>query len=189
MRVDYELEERIRLTTPAQHKALGHPLRHTLLGLLGQRAASISQLADALGELKGTVSHHIRVLEAAGLIRVVRTRRVRGVVERSYGRVARRFELDDVEGGPERRPVLELAARELAETGPEQAAAAGTWYQRTRLSPAAAARLKARLAAFAGELAGELAAADTPGEPVWAVLLALHPTNLPSLPPRERDAG
>jgi DNA-binding transcriptional ArsR family regulator len=183
MRLDYELDESIRLTDPAQHKALGHPMRHTLLGLLGQRSASITQLAEALGELKGTVSHHIRVLEDAGLVRVVRTRRVRGVVERSYGRVARRFEMNDGPAGIDRRPVLELAVRELAGTGSDEHA--GTWYQRVRLSPAATAAFRARLEALTMELVAELEAADTPGEPVWALLVGLHRTNLPSMPPAD----
>ena len=178
----YDLDERIRLTTPAQHKALGHPLRHTMVGLLGQRSASISQLAEALGELKGTVSHHIHVLERAGLIRVVSTRRVRGVVERSYGRVARRFEMPDPPTGPGRRPLLELAARELDETDSEHA---GTWYQRVRLTPEARVAFRAKVEAFAMEVVAELEEADTPGEPVWALLVGLHPTSVPSLPPAD----
>ena len=40
---------------------------------------------------KGTVGHHLKVLERAGLVRVVRTRRVRAVTEKYYGRVARLF--------------------------------------------------------------------------------------------------
>ena len=43
--------------------------------LLRERAASTSELAVALEAPKGTVGHHLKVLESAGLIRVVRTAR------------------------------------------------------------------------------------------------------------------
>jgi hypothetical protein len=37
------------------------------------------------------VGHHLKVLEAAGLIHVVRTRQVRAITEKYYGRVARLY--------------------------------------------------------------------------------------------------
>ena len=45
---DYELVDRIALTTPAQVKALSHPLRNTILGLLHERAATVTELAVAV---------------------------------------------------------------------------------------------------------------------------------------------
>jgi DNA-binding transcriptional ArsR family regulator len=63
--------------------------------LLRERALSASQLAAELGLPKGTVGYHLKVLERARLVRVVRTRRVRAVTERYYGRVARLFLLRD----------------------------------------------------------------------------------------------
>jgi len=36
---DYDLADRIALTTPSQVKALSHPLRTAILGLLHERAA------------------------------------------------------------------------------------------------------------------------------------------------------
>ena len=44
-----------------------------------------------MGLAKGTVAHHLKVLEAAGLVKVVRTRRVRALTESFYGRTARLF--------------------------------------------------------------------------------------------------
>ncbi|MFE5308289.1 ArsR/SmtB family transcription factor [Isoptericola sp. NPDC056605] len=88
---DYELEDRIALTGPDQVRALGNPLRTTILGLLHERAASVTELAGAVGRPKSTVAHHVKVLVDAGLLRVVRTRRVRAVEEAFYGRTARLF--------------------------------------------------------------------------------------------------
>jgi DNA-binding transcriptional ArsR family regulator len=69
-------------------RALADPLRTTILTLLRERASSTSELADALHLAHGTVDHHVKVLESAGLIRVVKTRQVRAVTEKYYGRVA-----------------------------------------------------------------------------------------------------
>jgi DNA-binding transcriptional ArsR family regulator len=54
---------------------------------------STTELAEAVGLAKGTVAHHLKVLEAAGLVKVVRTRQVRALTESFYGRVARLFVL------------------------------------------------------------------------------------------------
>jgi len=58
-------------------------------GLLHERAATVTELATAVGRPKSTVAHHVKVLGDAGLVQVVRTRRVRAVEERFYGRAAR----------------------------------------------------------------------------------------------------
>src|SRR6185437_13513119 len=88
---DYELADRIALTSPSQVKAISHPVRTTILGLLHERAATVTELAAALERPKSTVAHHVKVLQGAGLVRVVATRRVRAIEERFYGRTARMF--------------------------------------------------------------------------------------------------
>jgi DNA-binding transcriptional ArsR family regulator len=86
---DYDLGETVEVSTPAQLRALADPLRMTLLDLVLERAATVAELAGAVGRPKSTVAHHVGVLVDAGLMRVVRTRRVRAIDERFYGRVAR----------------------------------------------------------------------------------------------------
>jgi DNA-binding transcriptional ArsR family regulator len=88
---DYELDERIELTTAQQVRAISHPLRTSILGLLHERAASVTELAGAVKRPKSTVAHHVSVLAGAGLLRVVRTRQVRAIEERYFGRTARMF--------------------------------------------------------------------------------------------------
>src|SRR5256714_4806068 len=88
---DYNLADRLGLTHPSQVRAIGHPLRTTILGLLHERAASVTELAAAVERPKSTVAHHVKVLAETGLVRVVRTRRVRAIEERLYGRTARMF--------------------------------------------------------------------------------------------------
>ncbi|MEV8379097.1 ArsR family transcriptional regulator [Kribbella sp. NPDC056861] len=88
---DYDLEDTIELTTAEQVKALSDPLRTSILQLLHERAATVTELAAAVKRPKSTVAHHVKVLADAGLLRVVRTRRVRAIEERYYGRAARMF--------------------------------------------------------------------------------------------------
>src|SRR6266511_4865500 len=88
---DYELADQIIVTEPAQLRAMADPLRATILDLLLERAATVAELAAAVGRPKSTVAHHVNVLLDAGMLRVVRTRRVRAIEERYYGRTARVF--------------------------------------------------------------------------------------------------
>ncbi|WP_350278475.1 winged helix-turn-helix domain-containing protein [Kribbella sp. HUAS MG21] len=88
---DYELLDELELTTAEQVRAISDPLRTTILGLLHERAATVTELATAVGRPKSTVAHHVKVLTEAGILQVVRTRRVRAIEERFYGRAARMF--------------------------------------------------------------------------------------------------
>ena len=169
---DYPADGLLVLTEPAQHKALGNVVRHRILALLGDRAATITQLAAALGLLKGSVSFHVRTLESAGLVRVVRTAQVRGGVERYYGRTAHRFEL----AGPGRETGEALLRNALVEiaTAPEddrQVIATN----RARLPAGRIDAFRERLSALLDEFGAEPA----PDEPMWALIVALYPTGLP----------
>ena len=86
---DYDLEEMVVVTAPEQLRALADPLRATLLELVLERAATVTEMAQAVDRPKSTVAYHVNLLVDAGLFRVVRTRRVRAIEERYYGRVAR----------------------------------------------------------------------------------------------------
>ncbi len=88
---DYELADRLVITAPAQLRAIADPLRATILDLLLERAATVAELAAAVQRPKSTVAHHVNVLLEADMLRVVRTRRVRAIDERYYGRTARVF--------------------------------------------------------------------------------------------------
>jgi DNA-binding transcriptional ArsR family regulator len=70
-------------------KALAHPLRVQILGLLEQQTASPSELAAELHVPLGNVSYHVRQLQSFGLIRLVRTTPRRGSIEHHYELVAR----------------------------------------------------------------------------------------------------
>jgi DNA-binding transcriptional ArsR family regulator len=171
---DYELAEMIRLTTAAQHRAIGNRVRWQILGLLNDRAATITQLAGALGVLKGSVSYHVRMLEQAELIRVVRTNKVRGVLERYYGRTARRYDLDTEQssggGGP---LMLRTVADELAARGTERDEDLIT-ITHARVTADRVADFSRRLT----DLLDEFRTSAAPDSPMYGLAVALYQSPL-----------
>lgn len=91
MTADSLVAEVQEISTPAQYKALAHPLRQRLLWALGEHPATISQLTTQLAVQKGNVAHHLKVLRDAGIVRVGEHRQVRGGTEQYYQRVARKL--------------------------------------------------------------------------------------------------
>ena len=168
MEPDYELADELRVDSQDQHRALGNLTRHRILGLLLDRAMTASQLAEALGVLKGSAGFHLRTLERAGLVREVRTRKVRGVVERYYGRTARRYNLDAPDSPTTAAPMmLRTLAAELERIGPPGTPTDTVLHTRARLDPERAAEFRARL----GELVAEFRAASGTG-PAYTLGLA-----------------
>ena len=183
---DYELEDRILLTAPDEIKAMADPLRATLLDLLLERAATVSELAAAVGRPKSTVAHHVGVLVDAGLLRVVRTRRVRAIEERFYGRTARVFYIGEV---PLDQVTPPPWSNYLADAAAESDAAyhADTmWanHRHARITRAHANEFWRRV----DEVIREFSELPREGETVYAFVAALYPTDHPSLPERETRA-
>ena len=73
---------------PGVLRALAHPLRAQILGVLEERRASPSELAEELGAPLGNVSYHVRVLADLKLIRLVKKTPRRGAIEHHYEAVA-----------------------------------------------------------------------------------------------------
>ncbi len=117
---DYDLDEIVVITAPEQLRALADPLRATLLELLLERAATVTEMAQAVHRPKSTVAYHVNLLVDAGLLRVVRTRRVWAIEERYYGRVARTLYIG-VLNRPEDKQVvatINALAEAAAKSGP-----------------------------------------------------------------------
>ncbi len=159
---DYEADDVLVVDKRDQLRALAHDLRATLVALLRERARSTQELAEQLALPKGTVGHHLKVLERAGLIRVVRTRQVRAVTEKYYGRVAWLFVIRCADApeatGPLSAAALRRAADEL-EVAAADAKPALSGVVRARLRPEDARRFERRLE----RLVHDVLAADTAG--------------------------
>ncbi len=89
-----DLPLQITVNTAQQFKALGDPMRWRILRTIRYRPATAKQIADILESAPGTVGHHLQVLEAAGLVKVVARRLTHGIIAKYYTRVARVFCFD-----------------------------------------------------------------------------------------------
>jgi DNA-binding transcriptional ArsR family regulator len=74
---------------PRLVKALAHPIRVRILGILEHRTATPKELAAELGLPLENTSYHVRTLKKFGFIKLERKRQVRGAVEHHYRAVAR----------------------------------------------------------------------------------------------------
>ena len=181
---DYDLADRLALTQPSQVKALGHPLRNTILGLLHERAATVTELAVAVRRPKSTVAHHVKVLVDAGLVQVVRTRRVRAIEERFYGRTARMFYVSvertaDGEDMPRDFNDFEVAARESF--GAHRDGKLWGFIRHARISEAQASDFWERMA----ELVAEFDRLPRSGDTMYGFAVGVYPTDQPTLPSGE----
>ena len=182
---DYELDESLEITEPAQYRAMFEPTRMEIVSFLLERAATTSELAIALDNPKGTVGHHLKVLEEAGLVRVVRTKRVRALEARYYGRTARVFLYHGIgEARTQSQRVLANAAAEIARV-PAETELPHTGNIRYARIPAERAeewiqRLNSLLIEYSRQPRG--------GELTYALVVGLYPTDRGSLPDPEAEA-
>jgi DNA-binding transcriptional ArsR family regulator len=178
---DYDLADRLALTRATQVKAIGHPLRTTILSLLHERAATVSELAIAVERPKSTVAHHVKVLTEAGLLQVVRTRRVRAIEERFYGRTARMFYV-----GIERSSHGDEFPRDFNDFEVAAGESAGAYadgklwgfIRHARISEPQASEFWQRMA----ELVAEFDRLPRSGETVYGFAVGVYPTDHPTLP-------
>ena len=161
---DYDAADTLVVAEPKQLKAMADPLRTQLIQLLRDRARSTQEISGELGLPKGTVGHHLKVLEAAGLIRVVRTRKVRAMTEKFYGRTARLF-LYQAEDPADDRAISANTLRHAAHEVEQAPLVSGFGLVRARLAKKDVDRFDRR----AKKLMEDFRTADTPGEKPWSM--------------------
>ncbi|MDQ1014286.1 ArsR/SmtB family transcription factor [Streptomyces afghaniensis] len=183
---DYDLADVTDVTAPAQLRALAHPLRNAILELLLERAATVSELAAAVGRPKSTVAHHVSVLADAQLLKVVQTRRVRAIDERYYGRTARIFRVGTISTThgttPNCNNDLATAAAESAPA--HQSDQLSSIVRHVRIPREQAREFWARVL----ELANDYAQLPRGGDVVYGFAAGLYPTDYPALPEAEPAA-
>jgi DNA-binding transcriptional ArsR family regulator len=172
---DYDLDDELALEDAAQYRALFEPTRMEITRLVGQRAATVSELADALDKPKGTVGHHVDALASAGLLKVVRTKKVRAIEAKYWGRTARTF----LYGGFEDPGVLvpsplRMAAEEFSGKGDFGIAA----VRYAQIPDDRAEEWARRLADLAAEFGSQAPAGTT----TFGLVVGLYPTDRPTFP-------
>src|SRR5215213_10320840 len=77
------------LVDPRIAKALSHPMRARILGILDERVASPNEIAELIDERLPNVSYHVRALLDLGCIELVDTAQRRGAIEHYYRALVR----------------------------------------------------------------------------------------------------
>jgi DNA-binding transcriptional ArsR family regulator len=182
---DYDLEDLRVVSSPRELRAMADPLRATILDLVLERAATVRELATAVGRPNSTVAHHVDVLADAGMLRVVRTRRVRAIDERFYGRTARIFYVGVIR--PDQARVLgNYLSMAAAESAPAyEADDLRAIFRHARIPRESAAEFWERVFA----LTREFSRLPRAGEVVYAFVAGLYPTEYPTLPDQDQDQG
>ena len=180
---DYVLATTVRADTPEKMRAIVDPLRLRILDLVMDRAATVTELAVALGRPKSSVAYHVDVLVDVGMLQVVRTRRVRAIEEKFYGRTGRTIifnecALPDDAMGPN------FLAAAIAEARPGAKETRST-LRHARISPDRLAEFFDRV----DQLAEEFTTLPRGGDVVYGFVAAAYPTDLPTLPAVDDPAG
>jgi DNA-binding transcriptional ArsR family regulator len=181
---DYDLDDLFVVTAPEQLRALADPLRGTLLELVLERAATVTEMAQAVDRPKSSVAYHVNLLVDVGLLRVVRSRRVRAIDERYYGRVARTYYVGVLIRPEDKQVVARMNG--LAEAVAESAAAHAADDLRCTLVHACIPIEEVR--AFWAEVqkvARRFAQIPRSGDQVYGFVAGLYPTDAPTLPDAE----
>jgi putative molybdopterin biosynthesis protein len=85
------MEQIKHIKTEELFKVLGNPRRLKILRLLMREPATLSLLSKELSSYPSQVRHHLKLLEAAGLVELTRTQLVRGFVEKYYQATAKAY--------------------------------------------------------------------------------------------------
>ena len=175
------------MRSEVQLRAVADATRRRILSLLRERAASTTELAEALGQPKGTVGHHVKVLEDAQLIRVVRTRKVRALTEKYYGRLARLYRIVADDSEPLDTAafgalMLRQAADEVAPDAGMGDDPSGLVVVHARVAVGNARRFQQKLE----ELASDFQSLDDEEERVYGFVAGVYATDLRDLPKKKR---
>ena len=181
---DYELEAVRIVSSPEELRAMSGALRSAILELVLERAATVAELAAVVDRPKSTVAYHVGVLVDAGLLRVVRTRRVRAIEERFYGRTARIFYVGVITPQHPSELVNGLSVAAAESAAAHEADDLRTIIRHARIPRERAVEFWGRVFELTNEFMQLPRADDT----VYGFVAGLYPTEYPTLPERD-DQG
>jgi len=175
-----------------QLKALSDTLRLRVLETFARQTLTTKKVAALLGESATKLYHHVQILEEAGLVRLVKTRKNRGTLEKYYQAIARDFIVDrnllELARGPSRATKdyrsLFLSALEATLAEGRKSVAVGliksmkegrnALVYRRHFS-GSEAKIKDLMGKVQGWIAECQAAKDEEGEARYAVTIAFYP--------------
>jgi DNA-binding transcriptional ArsR family regulator len=165
---------RRRKATPAEVRALAHPLRLRIIRLLYDGPRSNKELATRLDVDPATVLFHVRTLRQTGFVAPAGTRPgARGSVEKLYKTTGKSWKIDVDHGLPGSARVnqatIDAFLAEMQEAPPDAP------VETARLALVISPERRAELTKRVGALLDEYALKDDPGGEPWAIFVAVHP--------------
>jgi DNA-binding transcriptional ArsR family regulator len=174
---DYELATTVDADTPEKMRAIIDPVRGHILDLVLERAATVTELALALGKPKSSIAYHVDVLLDAGMLQVVRTRKVRAMEEKFYGRTGRTIVFCE-HALPSDAVPHNFLAQALGESNSATVDTMESTLRHARIPAQLAGEFFARVHA----LAEEFTTLPRDGDVVYGFVAALYATDHPTLP-------
>ena len=101
---DTTIKEIMVLEDPHAIKLLFTPKYAEIIGMIGEKELSVSDIARRLDVNSGSVHYHVKELEKHGLVKLVREEIAGGVVKKYYRKAARHFTISA--SNPESAPAL-----------------------------------------------------------------------------------
>jgi DNA-binding MarR family transcriptional regulator len=90
------MEELKVLNTIEDIRAFSDPYRMQILNLFNRfdQPATVKQIADELGEVPANVHYHVKKLEKSGILHLVYTKEINGILAKYYEPTAKRFYIE-----------------------------------------------------------------------------------------------
>jgi DNA-binding transcriptional ArsR family regulator len=180
--------ERRRLTQ--ELRALAHPLRLKLLEMFAGQPRTTMQVAGLMGEPPTRLYHHVNALERAGILKLERTRQVRGTTEKYFVVAKQRIGIArDRDVTPSTRVALSgLATLVLEQARAELTASLARPARFSRATapialrmllavpPSHQKRVRRRIMATVEAIKRELKDCDRRSAPRWALTMSFAPS-------------
>ena len=106
---DLKPKQLLELKRDSQIKAYVHPTRITILRMLANKKRTVSSVAKELKVHPANITHHFKLLERVGLIKLVEKRDIGKNIEKYYRSVARSFLVNADRSGRSSKQALELS--------------------------------------------------------------------------------
>lgn len=166
------------LTSEVEIAAYVHRTRMRMLAVLRDGPATVSKIAERLGVHPANLTRHMRILEDAGLAKLIEKRDTGRNLEKWYAATATSFDVAPDAGALKAPHKIALAfarsdlSAALSRLGDDEARPVNVLVLKTRLSPDEIDALEAELAAIAGRYGAE--DGEREGNP-YHLMLAFYP--------------
>jgi len=89
------MKEKKTLTTFKEVKAMSDPFKYRILMTFYkmEQPATVKQIADSINEVPAKVHYHVKKMEDAGIIQLVYTKEINGIIAKFYEPTAKDFEI------------------------------------------------------------------------------------------------